>query len=392
MGMSHSTEKGLPGCLASSPKFIMKQHIFRLGELFCGPGGFGHAADLASGKFAGTHFGVKHVWANDIHPDSCETYLKNHSANGPRVLCKDIRKVNFQRDLPESIDALTFGFPCNDFSIVGERSGLSGRYGPLYTHGLMAVAHYRPQWFIAENVGGIHNANDGRALRTIFEDLARLRPRYNITPHYYRFEDYGVPQTRHRIMIVGIRADLGLTFRVPKETHKGCPITAKQALSNIPASALNQELTRQSATVVARLSHIRPGQNAWDAKIPPHLRLNVKGARLSQIYKRLHPNKPAYTVTGSGGGGTHVYHYSEPRALTNRERARLQTFEDSYVFCGPINSVRRQIGMAIPPRGVGKVIEAIFQTFAGISYPTIDGPGPRDYSEHEFVSSEPIAS
>ena len=120
--------------------------------------------------------------------------------------------------------------------------------------------------------------------------------------------------------------------------------------------------------VVERLKHIRPGENAFTAKLPPHLELHVRGARISQIYKRLDPAKPAYTITGSGGGGTHVYHWEEPRALTNRERARLQTFPDSYRFIGSKESVRRQIGMAVPPAGARIIFEAILKTFAGIKY------------------------
>ncbi|MDY2588896.1 MAG: DNA cytosine methyltransferase, partial [Agathobacter sp.] len=102
------------------------------------------------------------------------------------------------------------------------------------------------------------------------------------------------------------------------------------------------------------------------------LKLNVSGARLSQIYKRLDPEKPAYTVTGSGGGGTHIYHYDEPRALTNRERARLQTFPDDYVFEGSKESVRKQIGMAVPSKGAKIIFEAILNTFAGIEYEGMD--------------------
>ena len=101
------------------------------------------------------------------------------------------------------------------------------------------------------------------------------------------------------------------------------------------------------------------------------MRLNVKSARLSQIYKRLHPDKPSYTITGSGGGGTHGYHWSENRALTNRERARIQTFPDDFVFVGSKESVRKQIGMAVPPRGAQAVVEAVLKTFAGISYDSI---------------------
>ena len=81
---------------------------------------------------------------------------------------------------------------------------------------------------------------------------------------------------------------------------------------------------------------------------------------------------PAYTVTGSGGGGTHIYHWKEPRALTNRERARLQTFPDTYKFIGSKESVRKQIGMAVPCRGAKIIFEAILKSFAGIEYPGIE--------------------
>ena len=121
-----------------------------------------------------------------------------------------------------------------------------------------------------------------------------------------------------------------------------------------------------------RLEHILPGQNAFTANLPEHLQLHVRGAKISQIYKRLDPNKPAYTVTGSGGGGTHIYHWAEPRALTNRERARLQTFPDNYVFEGSKESVRKQIGMAVPCQGARIIFEAILRTFAGIEYDYVE--------------------
>lgn len=115
--------------------------------------------------------------------------------------------------------------------------------------------------------------------------------------------------------------------------------------------------------------------NVWQAEeaglLPPELCLNVKGARLSQIYRRLDSKKPAYTITGSGGGGTHVYHWSENRALTNRERARLQTFPDDFVFCGSKESVRKQIGMAVPCDGAQLILEALLKTFEGQDYESV---------------------
>ena len=95
-------------------------------------------------------------------------------------------------------------------------------------------------------------------------------------------------------------------------------------------------------------------------------------ARLSHIYKRLDPNKPAYTVTGSGGGGTHMYHWNEPRALTNRERARIQTFPDWFNFTGTKESIRRQIGMAIPPEGMKIICNALLQSIYGEDYEFIN--------------------
>ena len=190
----------------------------------------------------------------------------------------------------------------------------------------------------------------------------------------YKFEEYGVPQARHRVIIVGIRDDLPYEYKVPSPApYKDIDNSCKTALEvpPIPAGALNNELTKQNSKVVERLTYIKPGENAFTADLPEHLQLKVKGAKISQIYKRLDPSKPAYTVTGSGGGGTHIYHYSEPRALTNRERARLQTFPDTYEFMGSKESVRKQIGMAVPCKGAKIIFEAILKTFAGISYDSV---------------------
>ncbi len=268
------------------------------------------------------------------------------------------------------IDALAFGFPCNDFSVVGEKRGLDGTFGPLYTYGVRIVNRFQPEWFVAENVSELQNANEGAAFRKILTDLTHAGDGYKLTVHKYKFEEYGVPQTRHRIIIVGIKRNLGLDFKIPSPTHTKRYVTARQAMEKppIPKHAPNQEKTKQSELVIERLKHISPGENAWSENIPDHLRLEVKGARMSQIYRRLDPYKPAYTITGSGGGGTHTYHWKENRALTNRERARLQTFPDNFVFRGSKESVRKQIGMAVPPLGAQIISEAILKTFVGISY------------------------
>jgi len=171
-----------------------------------------------------------------------------------------------------------------------------------------------------------------------------------------------------------LRKDLKLKFKPPAPTHIDNFLSCKDAITKpaIPPSAYNNELTQQHPRVVERLKHILPGENAWTANLPDNLKLNVKGAKLSQIYKRLDPNKPSYTITGSGGGGTHVYHWKEPRALTNRERARLQTFPDNFKFCGSKEDIRRQIGMAVPPHATKLIFESIIKTLEGINYPSVE--------------------
>ena len=139
----------------------------------------------------------------------------------------------------------------------------------------------------------------------------------------------------------------------------------------IPADAANNEATQQSAQVVERLKYIKPGENAFTANLPEELQIKTR-TKISQIYKRLDPEKPSYTITGSGGGGTHVYHWSENRALTNRERARIQTFPDDFIFEGSKESVRKQIGMAVPAQGAKIIFEAILKTFAGIPYDYVE--------------------
>lgn len=343
--------------------------IYRLGELFCGPGGIAWGAINA--HIADQNFGILHQWANDYDRDTCETYRHNICPDHPEtVYHEDVRILDMTQLAP--IDALAFGFPCNDYSVVGEQKGMDGVFGPLYSFGVKALRQFHPMWFLAENVGGLRNANDGQAFTKILNELQSAG--YTITPHLYKFEEYGVPQARHRLIIVGIRNDIDITYHVPSPApYADIDNTCRNAIENppIPEDALNNERTRQSETVVRRLQHILPGQNAFTAQLPEDLQLNVTGAKISQIYKRLDPNKPAYTVTGSGGGGTHLYHWEEPRALTNRERARLQTFPDTYEFIGSKESVRKQIGMAVPCRGAQIIFEAILNSFAGIDYDSI---------------------
>lgn len=348
---------------------------YKMGELFCGPGGIALGAHNAADEIPGIK--IEHAWANDYDPTTADTYRENTpGASEETVYVGDVRELD--TDALPPIDGFAFGFPCNDFSLVGKQKGLDGTYGPLYSYGINVLKSHKPEWFVAENVGGLSGANEGLAFPYILREMQRAG--YTVIAHKYRFEEYGLPQARHRIIIVGLRNDIaakGVAFKVPAPTtpEPSMMRTAKQALTEppIPEWATSNELTRQSEVVKQRLAYIKPGENAFNATdMPEELRLNVRGAKLSQIYKRLDPNKPAYTVTGSGGGGTHIYHWEEPRALTNRERARLQTFPDWYKFIGSKENVRRQIGMAVPPDGAQVVFEALFKTLEGIPYESIE--------------------
>jgi DNA (cytosine-5)-methyltransferase 1 len=345
---------------------------FRFGELFSGPGGLSLGAISSKLKTNNTDYRIIHTWSNDYDYDSCKTYAANICPHNPSgVICGDVRELDITKLSP--IDAFAYGFPCNDFSIVGEQKGFNGEFGPLYTYGVKVLNYFKPKFFLAENVGGLASANEGKAFNKILSELERAGNGYDLTVNLYKAEEYGVPQTRHRVIIVGIDKSLDLHFEVPMPTTASNPKAVREALElpPLPRDAANNELTKQSKVVIERLKHTKPGENAWTADLPKHLKLNVKGAKLSHIYKRLHPDMPSYTITGSGGGGTHGYHWKEPRALTNRERARIQTFPDSFVFEGSKESVRKQIGMAVPPKLAEHIFTAILKTFAGVKYSSV---------------------
>ena len=365
---------------------------FRMGELFSGPGGMALGASRAARAVNGVS--LTHAWANDYDLDTCNTYRRNiltpeYGADaivvqsstdlpggGGGVVHQNVHDLDIES--LGDIDGFAFGFPCNDYSLVGEWKGLAGEYGPLYSYGVRVLAAKRPRWFVAENVSGMRGANEGRAFKQILEHLQAPEggPRYRIVPHLYSFDEYGVPQRRRRIVIVGIREDIDVEFRVPSpDIYRDADVTVRTALSNLDAKLPNNELTRQSEQVVERLRYIEPGEHAFSPRaleqMPERLRINTK-TTISTTYKRLEPDKPAYTVTGAGGGGSHVYHWVLHRALTNREKARLQSFPDDFVFEGGKESVRKQVGMAVPVKGAEAIFTALFKSFAGEDYPWIE--------------------
>ncbi len=339
------------------------------GRTFCGPGGLAWGAinaDIGSEELK-----IQHRWASDFDKDTCETYRNNICPNSrDTVYQEDIKTLDIEK--LEPIDVLVFGFPCNDFSQVGKQKGLEGQFGGLYAYAVKALKHFKPKWFVAENVPGLISMKRGAVFKKIMRELEEAG--YSLTPHLFKFEDYGIPQSRHRLIVVGIRNDIDVKYLIPScEPFENIDNSCKFALENppIPSNACNHEIPKHSSLVEERLKHISPGKNVFSEDLPLRLQLKVKGARFSLTYRKLDPKNPSYTIIGSGGGGSHVYHWAEPRALTNRERARLQTFPDDFVFVGNRTSVRKQIGMAVPCQGAKIIFETILKCFAGIKYPSI---------------------
>ena len=141
---------------------------FRMGELFCGPGGLAWGASHA--RIENPEYRIVHAWANDFDENTCRTYTRNICPNEPEsVYCEDVHTLDI--DKLGDIDAFSFGFPCNDFSVVGEQKGFDGTYGPLYTYGIKVLKKYQPFWFLAENVGGLQSANEGSAFAKIKAEM-----------------------------------------------------------------------------------------------------------------------------------------------------------------------------------------------------------------------------
>ncbi|MEG4803058.1 DNA cytosine methyltransferase [Microcoleus sp. ARI1-B5] len=330
----------------------------RLISLFSGCGGM----DLPFHKA-----GFKVVWAIDSNKYACKTFSRNIA---DVIINDSIENIDIAQ-VPEA-DICIGGFPCQDFSLIWKRPGLEGTRGNLYTYFLEFVNKKKPKAFVAENVKGLLSANNYQAIKQIISDFESIAPGYLVKPKLYNFADYGVPQFRQRVLLVGIRMDTGFNFVHPQPEYgpnRNNPYrTAGEALKNVEAVLDNNKHHKIQTRTVEILNRIQPGGNFAD--IPKDSPYYVKGM-ISHVYRRIHPDKPSSTIIAGGGGGTWGYHYLEPRSLTNRERARLQTFPDDFVFEGSTTEVRRQIGNAVPPLGIAAVVEALIPLFKG-DYPQVD--------------------
>ena len=331
---------------------------YRLGELYCGAGGAILGASAAT--YLGS--GFEHEWVTDWNDDALETIRLNDAVPSENVICADVNEIDF-RDL-SNIDGLMFGFPCNNFShlsaMCGTFHGLAGQYGYGAQRGVDCIAEKNPLFFVAENVKGLLSVNGGSDYRAILFSLENAGAGYDVAPHVYKMEQYGLPQARWRVVFVGFRKDLGISFWPPRPFATRA-MSSGEVLTDIPDYLSHHNKRMASGITALRLGYIKEGENAFTAEMPADIRPKT----YVQIKcRRIQRSKPSPTVVAGGGGGF-LCHWEEPRYLTLRELARLQTFPDDYDFVGNNVSISRQIGMAVPPAFARIIFESVLQHLEG---------------------------
>lgn len=272
------------------------------------------------------------LWANDIDVNAVATYRKNIADN---IVCADIKDVKM-RDIPDNADVVVGGFPCQGFSQANLLRDIDDDRNVLYRFFRKVIAAKKPKFFIAENVKGILSLGGGVAIKKILFDFGKVG--YVVELHLVNMADYGVPQHRQRVIIVGQRKDIGkgMRFRFP------LPTNAKDGKGGLPSwRSIRDELERfpDPDTPNAVVNHVYSSYKLAYRNFTGHRPTN--------------PDKPCPTILarGNGGGGVcAIPHYNGKRRLTIRESAAIQTFPDDFEFVGTMNSCYRQIGNAVPVR------------------------------------------
>lgn len=283
-------------------------------SLFAGCGGLdlGFSGDF---DFLGSHYGrtgFDIVWANEISSAACKTYRTNL---GNHIIEGDI--ADEMHTMPKNADIIIGGFPCQDISINGKMLGIHGKRSSLYTYIVEAVQKVQPKAFVAENVGSLLLKKNSESYEKIMADFGALG--YNVRCDLYHAEDYGVPQTRERVFIVGTRKDLPAF--VPPTPTCTTPVTVRTALRDLECAAENKEF-----------SHI------W----------SKANATTEQGNRRMIADRPGYTIRAECHGNIQ-FHYLLPRRISMREAARIQSFPDTFIFPCGLRETERQIGNAVPP-------------------------------------------
>ncbi len=252
------------------------------------------------------------VWANDANGAACKTYQRN--------LGRDIHRGDvwgLMDTLPKSADVVIGGFPCQDISVNGKRAGVNGARSGLYKAMIEAIKRVKPKVFVAENVKAL--LRHPVWLEQVLNDFNAL----GYTLHYqlYKTADYGVPQTRERVLFVGARSDVKSFSPPAPERSAANWMTAREAIGDLEDVKEN------------------PGINhIWSfANTSPE-----------QGNRKLIAERPGYTIRAECHGNIQ-WHYRLPRRISMREAARFQSFPDRFVFVCGLRETERQVGNAVPP-------------------------------------------
>lgn len=361
-------------------------------DLFCGPGGISQGLEQA---------GFQTVLGVDIHEPSVDTFQRNHQH--AHAILGDIRKVNKRdgdtRDIFDVIDdgevtdgtlleevaeqalhgedlaLLTAGIPCQGFSIANRKQNDEDERNYLFEEFIRAAKILDPKFVLIENVSTMKAAKGGEFVDAIEECLGRLG--YSVDHRVLNAADFGVPQKRQRLFFFGAKQGRPLIW--PKPTHKGNHRTVSDALSDLPAVGPGESESKYTETdslsEYQRLMHETEVDGEDVEGISNHQAPNHRQSTVERVEEtepgepmydrfrqriRLHPDEPGPTIIAGGIRPQFQYgHYEQGRGLTVRERARIQSFPDNYVFEGGTVQGRVQTGMAVPPLLGQRLGEAI---------------------------------
>lgn len=305
-------------------------------------------------------------YANDFFLDACLSYSRNVGAIDPR----SIHDVQVS-DVGDA-EVLLAGFPCQPFSNAGSRKGTADPRGTLFWETLRFVDALKPKILVFENVRGLLSMKnpDGENLIDAIEREIETRG-YHVNHKLLNAFDYGVPQNRFRVVIVGVRKDVSQDkfdfdsiVKIPGEN-------ISRALSNLPKNDPNDEHWQLSPQSIALAPHIPQG-GSWKSVpvqiLPPRLlkiRANMAKYHSPNFYRRFALDEVMGTVTAAATPeNSGILHPTQDRRYTVREIARFQTFPDSYVFCGrSVSTKYKQIGNAVPPVLARALAKALLERF-----------------------------
>lgn len=285
-------------------------------SLFCGAGGLDMGFHRA---------GFKTLWANDSDIDACKTHQAWSNA---KVVCGDISKVDMTM-IPVT-DVVLGGFPCQGFSLSGPRK-IDDSRNTLYKYYVKLVKQNLPKAFIGENVKGLLTMGNGQIIDAIIEDFSKCG--YNVFHKLINVRNFGVPQDRERVIIIGFNKDLGITdFSLPDSN--GERSTLADALHGLPPVKPDEVCNAPFSSRYMSRNRKR-GWNDVSYTVP---------AMAKQV--TLYPGSPDMIKVhqdlwkfGTNG---------ETRRLSWRECAAIQTFPPDMVFFGNLTSIYKQIGNAVP--------------------------------------------